>query len=128
MVQTTFGDEKAENVGQVAPSGPGSHHRTGRKHPLLGVGDLYTSVRQDPRVPVPLPPRCSHPDSVVTRTFRISRRSAGSGSVKDQGEVHVCGTTGLDLADVSPRCVVCSPQVDRVIAGCQREPIRLSEM
>jgi hypothetical protein len=48
--------------------------------------------------------------------------------MKDQGEVHVCGTINLDLADVSPRRVVCSPEVDGVIAGCQREAIRLSEM
>jgi len=33
MVQTTFGDEKTENVGQGAPSGPGSYHRIGREHP-----------------------------------------------------------------------------------------------
>ena len=38
------------------------------------------------------------------------------------------GTTRLDLADVSPRRVVSSPQVDGVIAGCQSESIRVSEI
>lgn len=46
--------------------------------------------------------------------------------MKDQGEVHVGGATDLHLANVSPRRVVGSPQVDGVIAGRKREPIRLS--
>ena len=65
-------------------------------------------------------------NSIVSGTFRNPRRSVRSGSMKDQGEVHVGGATDLHLANVSPRRVVGSPQVDGVIAGRKREPIRLS--
>jgi hypothetical protein len=48
--------------------------------------------------------------------------------MEDGGEVHVGSLTCLYLADVSPLCVVWTPQVDGVIARRQREPKRLSEM
>ena len=48
--------------------------------------------------------------------------------MEDEGEVHLRRMTSLDPADVPPLGVVRTPQVNGVIARCQCEPIRLSEM
>ena len=87
-----------------------------------GTGELVVLVGID--VPKAMHSRVGERRSDDQR----SARSAGRDLVKDQREVHVRSPTDLDPSDVSPRCVVCSPQVDAVIAGYQSEPIRPSDV